>query len=294
MKIGYPCINTEIGCTPNATFRLANFSEHKLKEKVNNNLNCLEKILEYNKKQGLLFFRISSDLIPFASHKICVFNWQKCFKQRFKEIGSYIKKNNIRTSMHPDQFVLINSLKEVVIKNSISELKWHCEVLNLMNLDSTAKVQIHVGGVYGDKELSIRRFIANYKKLPFFIKKRLVIENDEKSYSLKDCLKISELTKIPVLFDIFHHQCFNNGEKINKALKEAKKTWKEKDGLLMVDYSSQDPGKRTGKHIESIDINDFVSFINQAGKMDFDIMLEIKDKEKSAIKALKIVKNIFK
>jgi UV DNA damage endonuclease len=291
MKIGYPCINTKVGCTPNSTFRLVNFSESNFKEKVNNNLDCLEKILEYNKKQELLFFRISSDLIPFASHKICIIDWQKYFKQRFKEIGIYIKKNNIRISMHPDQFVLINSLKKTIIKNSVLELKWHCEVLDLMGLDSTAKIQIHVGGVYGDKEASIRRFITNYKKLPFLIKKRLVIENDGKSYSLKDCLRISKEVKIPILLDIFHHQCFNNGETIDKVLKEAKKTWKKEDGLLMVDYSSQDPGKRLGKHIENIDVNDFVSFLNQSGKMNFDIMLEIKDKEKSAIKALEIIKN---
>jgi len=92
MKIGYPCINTKIGCTPNSTFRLVNFSENNFKEKVNNNLDCLEKILEYNRKQELLFFRISSDLIPFASHKICGLNWQNILSKDSKKSGCILER----------------------------------------------------------------------------------------------------------------------------------------------------------------------------------------------------------
>lgn len=86
MKIGYPCINTSIGCTANSTFRLKNYSEENMVEKINNNLDCLEKILNYNVEKGFLFFRISSDLVPFASHPICTFNWRGYFKKRFREM----------------------------------------------------------------------------------------------------------------------------------------------------------------------------------------------------------------
>jgi len=148
VKIGYPCINTRIGCTANSTFRLKNYSKENLIEKVTNNLNCLRKILEFNAKNNLLFFRISSDLVPFASHPVCRFDWVKHFKREFKEIGDYIKKNNIRISMHPDQFVLINAKDKDIVKRSIKELDYHCSVLDAMGLDGSAKVQIHVGGVY--------------------------------------------------------------------------------------------------------------------------------------------------
>jgi len=292
MKIGYPCINRSIGCTANSTFRLVNYSESNLIEKVTNNLDCLSKILRYNLDNDLLFFRISSDLIPFASHPVCTFNWQEYFKERFQDIGTFILENDIRISMHPDQFVLINSNNDSIVTKSILDLKWHCEVLDLMGLDETAKVQIHVGGVYGDKMSAIGRFVDNYKKLPDFIKKRLAIENDEKLYSLKDCLSVSKKTGIPVIFDSFHHSCLNNGETMEEAIKLSRKTWEKQDGILMTDYSSQAPNGRFGKHATSIDVENFRDYLKETREHDFDIMLEIKDKEKSALNAIEVIKNI--
>ena len=159
MKIGYPCINRNIGCTANSTFRLASYSRENLISKVENNLSCLRNILEFNVKQGLLFFRISSDLVPFASHPICRFDWLNHFKTDFKEIGAFIQKNDLRISMHPDQFVLINAKDSDIVKRSINELEYHCDLLDALGLDKTARVQIHVGGVYGEKDKSMQRFI---------------------------------------------------------------------------------------------------------------------------------------
>lgn len=290
MKIGYPCINRSIGCTTNSTFRLANYSEENLIKKVINNLDCLEKILRYNIEKNLLFFRISSDLVPFASHPICKFNWKGHFKKRLQEIGKLIKDNDIRISMHPDQFVLINALKKDITKKSIAELRWHCELLDLMRLDHSAKVQIHVGGLYGDKKSALSRFIENFKKIPDPIKKRLAVENDDRLFSLKDCLHISKNTKIPIIFDSFHHTCLNNGETMDNAIKSAHSTWKKKDGISMVDYSSQEPNSKKGKHINHINLTHFKDFIDSTKGIDVDIMLEIKDKEKSALKAIKVIK----
>jgi UV DNA damage endonuclease len=151
MKIGYPCINGSLVRSETSTFRLASYSEDRLIKTINNNLVHLSKILNYNVQNHLLFFRISSDLIPFASHPICKYNWLTHFKSEFKEIGDYITKNNIRISMHPDQFVLINSPHEKVTQNSIRELQYHCDTLDAMSLDQSAKIQVHVGGAYGEK-----------------------------------------------------------------------------------------------------------------------------------------------
>ncbi len=289
MKIGYPCINRTVGCTPNRTFRLASYSKERLVETIQLNLDCLKKTLEFNVKNNLLFFRIGSPLVPFASHPVCKFNWQKKFKGQFKEIGNYFKKNKFRVNMHPDQFVIINALKEDIVKRSVREIKYHCDVLDLLGLDESAKIQIHVGGVYGDKKSAMERFIEVYKKLPFAIKKRLVIENDHLSYSLKDCLYIFKKTEIPIIFDFFHHECLNNGENRRSALIKAMKTWKKKDGKLMADYSIQKKKAIKGSHAESIDIRKFKNFLSDVKDLDFDLMLEIKDKEKSALKAINIL-----
>ncbi|MBD3210774.1 UV DNA damage repair endonuclease UvsE [Candidatus Micrarchaeota archaeon] len=292
MKLGYPCINRSVGCTANSTFRLASYSDELLAEKVSGNIKCLKRILGYNAENGFYFFRISSDIVPFASHPVCTFDWENHFKSEFREIGRFIREHHMRISMHPDQFILLNSLKEKVVRRSIAELEYHCRVLDLMKLGQEAKIQIHAGGVYGDKEKAVERFVRGYKKLSLPLRKRLVIENDDRLYSVNDCLEISRKAGIPVLFDSFHHECLNGGESRREGLEKAMSTWKKKDGVIMTDYSSQQSGHRTGTHARSISTGHFRQYLKETGGLDFDIMLEIKDKEKSAKKALKVLKNL--
>ena len=290
MKIGYPCINRVIGCSSNSTFRLASYTEGRLVQKVENNLDCLYKILHYNVQHGFYFFRISSDLVPFASHPVCTYDWAGHFRGKFRKIGDFIKQHNIRISMHPDQFVIINALKEDVVERSVKELEYHGTVLDKMGLDRTAKIQIHLGGVYGDKGSAIDRFIATYNSLSKPLKRRLVLENDDRSYSLEDCLSVHKKIGIPIIFDVFHHQCLNNGETLRQGLKLSGNTWKEADGIPMVDYSSQQRGQRPGSHAKTLNPIKFKNFIQEMRGLDFDLMLEIKDKEASAFKALKILR----
>lgn len=260
-----------------------------MKETISDNLECLKNTLQYNVENGLFFFRITSDLVPFASHPVCEFDWQGYFKDEFWEVGEYIRKNDIRISMHPDQFIVLNSNKEDVYERAVKELGYHVDVLNTMGLGTNAKIQLHVGGVYGDKEKSKERFISRYGELEPKIKRRLVIENDDKSYCLKDCLDIHQETGIPVLFDGFHHELNNQGESLESAFELFTGTWKIKDGLPMVDYSSQRKEGKSGSHAESIDPEHFRTFLKDTSNYDFDLMLEIKDKEKSALKALEII-----
>jgi UV DNA damage endonuclease len=288
MKIGYPCINLSLNCKGNRTFRLKSYSEERLIETVGNNLDCLDKVLRFNLKHNILFFRITSDLVPFASHPICQFNWQDHFKEKFQQIGDFINDHDIRISMHPDQFTLINPLDPKIFERSIMELYYHNEIMDLMSLDSSAKIQIHVGGVYGNKERSISRFIQRYNELDKKLKRRLVIENDERLYSINDCLKINEKIGIPVLFDAFHHLLNNYNETINQVLISVSQTWKEEDGIPMIDYSIQHEKNKQGKHGITLDLKNFMKFLKETKSFDFDIMLEIKDKDKSALKAVKI------
>ncbi|MGW8223854.1 MAG: UV DNA damage repair endonuclease UvsE [Syntrophobacteria bacterium] len=283
-------MNRGIGCTANSTFRLASYSVERLIQKVKNNLDCLFKILQHNVQNGFYFFRISSDLVPFASHPVCTFDWAGHFRGQFRKVGDFIREHNIRISMHPDQFVVINSPKDDVVERSVWELEYHCTVLDEMALDSTAKIQIHVGGVYGDKRSATNRFIERYSFLSKSLKSRLVIENDDRSYRLQDCLSVHEKIGIPILFDTFHHQCLNNGETLRQGLQLSGSTWKESDGIPMVDYSSQQRGQRPGSHAKTLNRASFKKFIHETKGVDFDLMLEIKDKETSAFKALKILR----
>ena len=134
--------------------------------------------------------------------------------------------------------------------------------------------------------------MERYKKLPKTVKGRLAIENDDRLFSLKDCLEVHDRTGIPVIFDSFHHECLNNGESFRQAVKAAARTWKKKDGILMTDYSSQKKDARKGTHVYHINTGHFKKFINETNGNDFDIMLEIKDKEKSALEALTLLKEL--
>jgi UV DNA damage endonuclease len=156
-----------------------------------------------------------------------------------------------------------------------------------MNIDKTAKIQIHVGGVYGNKSDAMKRFIQNYQGLPQKIKNRLVIENDDVSYSLKECLQIHNQTNIPILFDVFHHEMLHNSESVAEALSAVSDTWKKEDGIMMVDFSTG----ATRKHDSTLNDGKFREFIKKSKEqgINMDIMLEIKDKEASALRALDIM-----
>ncbi|MEI6614298.1 MAG: UV DNA damage repair endonuclease UvsE [Chrysiogenales bacterium] len=292
MKIGYPCLNRSIGCTPSHTFRLASYSPERLIEMVQQNLHCLMRILEYNRENGLLFFRITSDLVPFASHPVCTVPWPETFASEFSAIGAVIRRNSMRISMHPDQFTLINSPNQDIFRRSGAELAYHAQILDLLGLDRTAKIQIHGGGVYGDKTTSLDRFCRRFELLGEKIRRRLVVENDDRQYSVANCLQISRRTGIPVLIDSFHHQLNRNGEDMATALGMAATTWGKNDGLPMVDYSSQKKDARNGSHTESIDLTNFAEFMAASDGLDFDIMLEIKDKEKSALRVRRFLAKI--
>ena len=282
-------MNVRIGCKSGRTFRIKSYSEERFVEVVENNLRCLADILHFNIKYNLLFFRITSDLIPFASHPICRFPWQDYFKAHFQEIGKIIQAHKVRISMHPDQFTVMNARDHQIVANSRRELLYHAHVLDLMETDSSAKIQIHLGGVYEDKVMSKERFIRRYHELDERVKMRLVIENDERSYTLRDCLDVHDQTGIPVVFDYFHHQVNNSGESGKEAFRLFTRTWRKEDGVPMVDYSSQQPGERKGRHVAFLDEGDFTTFIKETQPFDFDLMLEIKDKEKSALRALEII-----
>jgi UV DNA damage endonuclease len=286
MQIGYPCSNLSLGCSAARTFRLASYSSARLIETVTANLDCLEAILRWNAEHGIRYFRISSGTIPFASHPVMDVAWQEVFAPRLAEIGALIHAEGMRLTTHPGQYTLLNSPRAEVVEASMRELAYHAELFGLLGLDGTHKIQIHVGGVYGDRDAARETFIARVPALPEIVRRRLVIENDERQFSLADCLAIAERTGIPVLFDWFHHSLFNHGEAPAAALDAFMATWDPAgDGVPMMDFSTQDATKQAGAHASSIDTDAFIAFLDALAGRNVDVMLEIKDKEASALAA---------
>jgi len=288
MRIGYPCINLTLECRPSRTFRLASLSEERLRATIAGNLACLEEIVRWNAARGLLFLRITSDLIPFGSHPANRLTWEREFAADFARIGALIRAHGFRISMHPGQYTLLNSPHPPVLAAALADLAYHARVLKALGLDRSAKIQTHVGGVYGDRSAAMARFIAQAGALDPQVRARLVVENDERFYTVADCLTISRATGLPVLFDCFHHELNPGDHTLEAALEQTASTWGPEDGLPMVDYSSPLADGRAGRHAQRLDATHFRRFLEASRPWDFDLMLEVKDKERSALRALEI------
>lgn len=288
MSIGYACLTVGVPNTNQRTCMLKNVSEIKLAEIIKHNLSSLENIIDYNIKNKIKLFRISSDLIPFGSSPVNSLPWWDVFDSEFIKIGEKIKESGMRVSMHPGQYTVLNSPNEEVVKKAYQDLNYHAQILNSLGLGAENKIVLHIGGIYNDKKQAINRFITNYHGLPGRVKERLVIENDDKSYNIFDALEISDILSIPVIFDNLHN-LINPCDKQKSEIywiNQCRNTWKAKDGHQKIHYSQQDPQKKPGSHSQSIQINKFIDFYNSLERKDIDIMLEVKDKNHSAVKCI--------
>lgn len=290
MKIGYACLTLGVLDTGFKSCIIKNATEENLINIIQHNLKSLEKIIDYNIENEIKMFRITSDLIPFGSNDINDIPWWEVFSQEFSNLGKKIKDGNIRISMHPGQYTVLNSPRKDVVVNAIKDLEYHNRVLTSLGTSRKSKIILHIGGVYGDKVGAIERFINNFQLLSSEVKERLVIENDDRSYNIDEVIKIGKELNIPVVYDNLHNEIkpFDSGKDDVYWINRSGETWKKEDGIQKIHYSQQNPDKRPGAHSTTIRIERFKDFI---GKLDnnIDIMLEVKDKNLSAVKCINLL-----
>ena len=205
MSIGYACLN--IG-TPNTNIRSVmqrNATPEKLTEVTEHNLAALERMIDYNRKNDIKLFRISSDLIPFGSSPVNALPWWDIHAEAFQHIGAKIRKSGIRVSFHPGQYTVLNSPDEDVVARAILDLAYHDKMLECLGVDNKNKIVLHVGGIYGDKEAALDRFAENFQRLPESVQNRLIIENDDRLYNSEEVLELTNRLQIPSVFDNLHH-----------------------------------------------------------------------------------------
>ncbi|MDG5815088.1 UV DNA damage repair endonuclease UvsE [Chitinispirillales bacterium ANBcel5] len=281
IRLGYACINTSLP-TSSRSFRLANYTEERMIEVSGKNISALMNILQWNLKRGIMVFRISSGLIPLGSHPVNSGAWKAVLKKELEDIGTFVKENGMRVSMHPGQYTVLNTPNETTYKNTLLDLQYHTSVLECMGLDCNHVLVLHGGGVYGDKEKSKALLIERIVDLPAEIRSRLVLENDERNYSAGEILEVCNRVELRGVFDVFHHQIFpeKTDDSLRDIILQFAETWTG-DGRQKIHYSNQDPDKSRGAHSVGIDVNEFKRFYSEIKDLDFDVMLETKDKEKS-------------
>ena len=186
----------------------------------------------------------------------------------------------------PGQFTVLNSPRREVVASSITELEYHTAFLDALGLDRSHKVVVHMGGIYDDKNQSLKRFIATCRRLDRTVLGRLVIENDERCYSIADALIAAQKIGVPVVFDVFHHRWNPAHESLGLRgiIQASAATWLAGDGRPKIHYSNQWPGQPKGTHSKTISVQKFRDFYKQIDGLEIDVMLEVKDKERSVLK----------
>ena len=257
-----------------------NYNVDKLLEITKNNLNNLYEIIQYNIKNNFNFYRLTSKLVPLATHNKLNFDYITPFKDKFKEIGKLINDNNIRIDTHPDQFAILNSIDSKIVKNTMEILKYHYKILDALNVKNKIII-LHVGSMSCGKKAYITRFINNFEKLPSYIKKCIAVENDDKVYNIKDVLYLCEKIKVPMVLDYHHYICNNNGEKIEDYLQKIFNTWKNVNPKIHFSSPKSKLKKEFRSHSDYINSDDFIKFVEIIKKYDInvDVMLEAKAKD---------------
>ncbi|WP_195937959.1 UV DNA damage repair endonuclease UvsE [Romboutsia sp. 1001713B170131_170501_G6] len=269
---------------------------NKLKQVTYSNIMDLEKILKYNIKNNIHFYRITSNLIPLATHPEVMWNYRKYFRKDFEYIGKIINDNNLRIDIHPDQFNVINTDRESVFLNTSKTLTMQANFLEDINCND-AKMVIHIGGAKGGKEKAIKRFIENFKKLPDIVKNKLILENDDKIFTAKDVLYICKILNLPMVLDIHHHNCNNNGENIDRLLNDIFNTWKNEKLQPKIHFSTPREFENDRRHSDYIDAKAFLKFIyliKDNVNKDVDIMIEAKKKDLALQRLVSDIKDLDK
>jgi UV DNA damage endonuclease len=305
IRLGYPTQNLSTDYRINRTVKLLDRPGPDVIEKsielAVQNLDDLERIVEWNATHGLYFFRVSSEIFPHISNWRIIedkMNWRQLaypieqFAAKLARIGKLAKKNGQRLTFHPGLFTVLNTANHFVLISVWREIWWHVRFLELCGLPLDSTITIHGGGVYGDRTISMDRFIENFNAMPARMRVRLILENDETSYCAEDVLKLSArikpyewrglmYSKIPICFDYFHYCCWNlyrkkNSEKyrlqqpIEALLGPIRRTWQHGRRQKM-HLSEQKPDAPIGTH------SDYIEDIPEVLRpLDIDLMLESK------------------
>jgi UV DNA damage endonuclease len=285
LRLGYACVNTQLPSSAR-TVRLANATPERLRELAAANLDALEAILRWNEEHGIEVFRLTSNLIPLASHPVNTLAWWDELDERFAELAALVARSRARLSTHPGQYTVLSSQSEPVVAAAVAELGYHDRLLSALRLDASHKIVLHVGSGAADPMGAGRRFAAAYERLSPGAGARLVLENDER-WPLDRVFELAGPLGLPVVFDAFHHELSPSLGPlgVRGAVLAAAETWRPEDGRQEVHFSTQEPGKRPGAHAETVDLDAFAAFAEAVGDLPLDCVLEVKDKERSVVRA---------
>lgn len=283
MRLGLCCKFSEAAIkfrntTAKATGRLSRKEQRqKLAGLCLQNGKALRQALEFCRMNGIGDFRVNSQILPLKTHPqlgydIADLPQHEKIVQTFKSCGDFARESDLRTSLHPDQFVLLNSPRDEVTRKSIAELEYQAMVSEWIGADV---LNIHAGGAYGDKQGALRRLVKNIDSLSQRVRERLTIENDDRIYTPAELLQVCEATAVPLVYDVHHHRCLPDGLSVAEATERALATW-DREALFHISSPREGWGStRPQIHHDYIDPADFPECW-----LDLDITVEVEAKAK--------------
>jgi len=238
-------------------------------------------------------FRVNSQILPLKTHPDVGYDIKDLPNHRriidaFLKCGEFCRKNDLRTTFHPDQFILLSSPNEDVTRKSIAELRYQAEIAEWINADV---INIHGGGAYGNKTEALKRLVSQIKKLPDPVRTRLTLENDDRVYTPEDLLPVCEQTGIPLVYDVHHHRCLTDGLSVEKATELAMRTWDREPLFHLASPLNGWEGVPVNKHHDYIDPNDVPDCWLS---LDITIEVEAKAKELAVLKLKTYLEKLYK
>jgi len=294
IRLGYACVPVTIDETSSHTLTFTNYKKigikgnDKLDSVIKSNFESLEKILKYNIRNDITFFRMTSELIPLVSHPDVNYDFINPYKHYYKKIGNIIKENNLRVDLHPSAYTVLNSVNNDVVTSTINILKFYQKMYECMEIHS--KIVLHVGSKTFGKKAGIKRFINNFNTLNDNLKKLIVVENDDRSFNIRNVLSLCEKLDIPMVLDYHHFKVNKNNEKIEDYIERIFNTWK--DDVPKIHFSSPKDKKNKRSHSDYINVDDFIDFLERIKftNRDFDVMIEAKKKDDALFRLIRELK----
>jgi len=261
--------------------RLARIAEENLANTL--------RLLRHNKAHDIHLYRFSSKLVPLIGHGD-VADWDPLprLAPAFAAIGAYAREHGMRTGFHPDHFTLLSTPREDVLASSIADLRRHVRYLELMGLDDTAKSNIHIGGAYGDKVAAAARFCGNFARLDDSVKRRLTLENDDKTFTAAETLAVCEQIGVPMVLDIHHHMVNHDGEDAVRLWPRIARTWSGQRVPPKIHASSPRSEREPRAHADYVDAAELLRFLRAIAPETerLDVMLEAKAKDVALLRLM--------
>lgn len=246
------------------------------------NAESLMAAMRYCNRNGIMDFRINSQLLPVKTHPVVGYEVAELpdgndIIKKFIECGAYCRESGLRTTFHPDQFILLSSPKQVV-KRSVADLVYHAQVAEWVNADV---INIHAGGAYGDKKGTLQHLCKEIDKLPDKVRTRLTLENDDRTYTPRDLFPLCKDLQIPMVYDVHHHRCLPDGAGVEETTERAMGTWNREPLFHLSSPAHGWRGADPRNHSEFINPHDFPSCWLT---LDITIEIEAKAKELAVLK----------